>query len=104
MRNYFVINNQQKMKKTHQIGLMTALLAGMAFTIPQDRVQRASLPASPDAAFRLSDAPGPGSGLLTGNLSNTYDWAFDRSLRADNPVRDLQLTPLGVRLAYSFGL
>ena len=90
------------MKKTHQIGLMTALLAGMAFTIPQDRVQRASLPASSDAAFRLSDAPG--SGLSTGNLSNAYDWAFDGCLQPDNPVRDLRLTPLGVQVAYSFGL
>jgi len=90
------------MKKTHQIGLITALLAGVAFTIPQDRVQRASLPASSDAAFRLSDAPG--SGLSTGNLSNAYDWAFDGCLQPDNPVRDLRLTPLGVQVAYSFGL
>ena len=90
------------MKKTHQIGLMTALLAGMAFTTPQDRVQSSSIPASSNAAFRLSDVPG--SGLPTGNFSNGYDWTFGGSLQADNPVRDLQLAPLGVRLAYSFGL
>jgi hypothetical protein len=90
------------MKKTHQIGLITALLAGVAFTPPQDPVQNSSLPASSNAAFRLSGAPG--FGLPTGDFSNAYDWAFDGSLRADNPVRDLQLTPLGVRLAYSFGL
>ena len=90
------------MKKTHQIGLITALLAGVAFIPPQDRVQSPSIPATSDAAFRLSDAPG--FGLSTGNLSNAYDWAFGGSLQADSPVRDLQLTPLGVRLAYSFGL
>ena len=91
------------MKKTHQIGLMAALLASVAFTpYGHGTAQSASTPASSDAAFRLSDSPG--FGLSTGNLSNVYNWAFDRSLRADNPVRDLQLTPLGVRLAYSFGL
>jgi hypothetical protein len=102
VRNYFVINNQQKMKKTHQIGLITALLAGVAFTPPQDRVQSSSIPASSDAAFRLSNEPG--FGLSTGNLSNAYDWAFDGCLQPDNPVRDLRLTPLGVQVAYSFGL
>jgi len=90
------------MKKTHQIGLMTALLAGVAFTPPQNPVQSSSIPAPSDAAFRLSDAPGPG--LSTGNLSNAYDWAFDGCLQPDNPVRDLRLTPLGVQVAYSFGL
>jgi hypothetical protein len=91
------------MKKTHQIGLMAALLAGIAFTTPaQDPVQSISTPASSDAAFRLS--AGPESGLPTGNFSNAYDWTFGGSLRTDDLVRDLQLTPLGVRLAYSFGL
>ena len=91
------------MKKTHQIGLMTALFASVALTtFAQDQVQSSPTPASSDAAFRLSDAPG--SGLSTGNLSNAYDWAFDGCLQPDNPVRDLRLTPLGVQVAYSFGL
>ena len=65
------------MKKTHQIGLMIALLAGVAFTTPtHDPVQRNSTPTSSDKG--LSTRP--------------------------DPVRDLQLTHLGVRLAYSFGM
>jgi hypothetical protein len=67
------------MKKTHQIGLMTALLASLAFApYPQNSVPSASTPAASGAAFRSSVRP--------------------------NPVKDLPLTPLGVRLAYSFGM
>jgi hypothetical protein len=67
------------MKKTHQIGLMTALLASLAFApFPPKSVQSVSTPASSGAAFGSSVRP--------------------------NAAKDLQLTPLGVRLAYSFGM
>lgn len=91
------------MKKTHQNGLMAALLAGVAFTTPSpDPARSTSTSISSDAVFSLS--AGAESGLPTGNFSNVYDWTFGGSLQADDPVRDVQLTPLGVRLAYSFGM
>ena len=82
---------------------MAALLAGVAFTTPSpDPARSTSTSISSDAVFSLS--AGAESGLPTGNFSNVYDWTFGGSLQADDPVRDVQLTPLGVRLAYSFGL
>jgi hypothetical protein len=116
------------MKKTHQIGLMTALLAGIAFTTyAQDPVQSASTPASSDKEFRLS--VGPEFGLPIGNFSNAYNWAFGGSVQADipilsrfyvtvnagyddafvktntgddNPGRNLQLIPVKAGLKYFF--
>jgi len=63
------------MKKTHQIGLMTALFASVALTtFAQDQVQSSSTPASSDAAFRLS--VGPGLGVPIDNFFNAYNWIF----------------------------
>jgi hypothetical protein len=96
------------MKKTHQIGLMTALLAGVAFTTPtQDTVQSASLGTSSGAAFRLNVIPTPG--LPIGNFSHAYywtfdayNWIFDGSAQAGDPGSDLKT--LGVEIAFSFGM
>jgi hypothetical protein len=108
------------MKKTHQIGLMTALFAGVALTtFAQDPVQSSSTPASSDAAFRLS--VGLGFGLPI-DFSNAYNWIFSGSVQADIPILPgfdagfywqqaqifwtggSDLNTLGVEVAYSFGL
>ena len=116
------------MKKTHQIGLMTALLASVAFTTyAQDPVQSVSPSTSSDKEFRLS--VGPEFGLPLGNFSNAYNWTFGGSVQADipilsrfyvtvnagyneafvktnsgddNPGRDLQLIPVKAGLKYFF--
>src|ERR1700744_3578027 len=73
------------MKKTHQIGLMTALFASVALTtFAQDPVQSTSTPASSDKEFRLS--VGPEFGLPVGNFSNAYNWTFGGSVQADIPI------------------
>jgi hypothetical protein len=73
------------MKKTHQIGLMTALFASVALTtFAQDQVQSSSAPASSDKEFRLS--VGPDFGLPIGNFSNAYSWIFGGSVQADIPI------------------
>jgi hypothetical protein len=73
------------MKKTHQIGLMTALFASVALTtFAQDPVQSTSTTTSSDAAFRLS--VGPEFGLPIGDFSNAYNWIFGGSVQADIPI------------------
>jgi len=115
------------MKKTHQIGLMTALFASVALTtFAQDQVQSSSTPASSDAAFRLS--VGPGLGVPIDNFFNAYNWIFGDLVyvqgqagatflgnKTDAGVYYWQQTQsfwtggsdldtLGVEVAYSFGL
>jgi hypothetical protein len=73
------------MKKTHQIGLMTALFASVALTtFAQDPVQSTSTTTSSDKEFRLS--VGPEFGLPIGNFSNAYNWIFGGSVQADIPI------------------
>jgi len=87
------------MRKTHQIGLMTVLFAGVALTpFAQDQVQSPSTPASSDAAFSLS--VGPGFGLPIGHFSGDDYWQQTQSLWTGGS----DLNTLGVQVAYSFGL
>ena len=87
------------MKKTHQIGLMTVLFAGVALTpFAQDQVQISSIPASSDKEFRLS--VGPNFGLPIGNFSGGDYWQQIQSFWTGGS----DLNTLGVQVAYSFGL
>jgi hypothetical protein len=77
------------MKTTRKIGLVTALLAGVAFastaqsTTPGTSTSATSS-SSDNNEFRLS--VGPEFGLPIGNLSSAYSWTFGGSIQADIPI------------------
>jgi len=96
------------MKRIHQIGFMTALLGGVAFTTPaRNAGQNASCPISSGKESTLDVRTGPG--LPTDNFSHAYYWAFDAynwffdsSTQAGDPGSDLKT--LGAEIAFSFGM
>ena len=77
------------MKTTRKIGLVTALLAGIAFTSKAQSTTpgtstTTTSSSSDNKEFRLS--VGPEFGLPIGNLSNAYSWTFGGSIQADIPI------------------
>lgn len=76
------------MKTTLKIGLVSALLVGLAFT---SKAQSSTPPAGSKQEFRLS--VGPDAGIPLGDLSNGYNWNIGGSVQLDIPViRDLYVT------------
>jgi hypothetical protein len=77
------------MKTTRKIGLVTALLAGVAFaSTAQSTTPGTSTAATSSSSdnneFRLS--VGPEFGLPIGNLSSAYSWTFGGAIQADIPI------------------
>jgi hypothetical protein len=77
------------MKTTRKIGLVTALLVGVAFTSKAQSTTpgtstNTTSGSSDNMEFRLS--VGPEFGLPIGNLSNAYSWTFGGSIQADIPI------------------
>lgn len=76
------------MKTTLKIGVVSALLVGLAFT---SKAQSSTPPAAGKQEFRLS--VGPDAGIPLGDLSNGYNWNIGGSVQLDIPViRDLYVT------------
>lgn len=84
------------MKKTHQIGLMAALLAGVAYTLYAHDPGRAK-----DQPVK---GPGAFHGISSGQefRSERLDFYWQQTQSFGNG--DSVLNTLGARLAYSFGM